>query len=265
MKNNDIFNVILQNIACVSEETNVDHIVFGGDFSSDLSRFKSLHTNSLNKFCEKECLIPVILHDASKLDYTYRSKMTDDCSILVHFIVTENVFASVIKYQALIDGANHSDHNALIMKMNIPVSYKSHEVLTLSTQKVWWNQASEKDIIIYKLELDNKLNKITAPQEAISCTDYSCKVHDYAIQQYYNKIVNALLHAAKKSIPCKSKRDSDVHIPGWNKYVSEHRDRAIFWHKIWIENEHTGRIIIADIWRQSRANYYKDGRVSMCK
>ena len=88
LKNNDIFNNILQNIACVSEDTNVDHIVIGGDFNSDLSRFKSPHTNSLNTFCEKEFLIPVILHDASKLDYTYRSRMTDDCSILDHFIVT---------------------------------------------------------------------------------------------------------------------------------------------------------------------------------
>ena len=143
------------------------------------------------------------------------------------------------------------------MKMNIPVSYKSREVLTPSTQKMQWNRASEKDIIMYKLELDNELNKITAPQEAISCTDYSCKVHDYALQQYYNEIVNALIHAAEKYIPCKSKRGSDLHIPGWNKYVSEHRDRAIFWHKIWIENERRGRGIIADIRRQSRANYHK--------
>ena len=128
--------------------------------------------------------------------------MTDDCSILEHFIVTGNVFASVIKYHALLDGDNFSDHNALIMKMNIPVSYKSREVLTPSTQKMQWNRASEKDIIMYKLELDKELNKITAPQEAISCTDYSCKVHDYALQQYYNEIVNALIHAEEKSIPC---------------------------------------------------------------
>ena len=40
LKNNDIFNNILQSIACVSEETNVDHVVIGGDFNSDLSRFK---------------------------------------------------------------------------------------------------------------------------------------------------------------------------------------------------------------------------------
>ena len=98
------------------------------------------------------------------------------------------------------------------MKMIIPESYKSREVLTPSTQKMQWNRASEKEIIMYKLEY--KLNKITAPQEAISCTDYSCKVHDYALQQYYNEIVNALIHAAEKSIPCKSKRGSDLHIPG---------------------------------------------------
>ena len=36
----------------------------------------------------------------------------------------------------------------------------------------------------------------------------------------------------KKSIPYKSKNGNDPHIPGWNKYVSEHRDRAIVWHKI---------------------------------
>ena len=100
------------------------------------------------------------------------------------------------------------------MKMNIPVSYRSREVLTPSTQKVQWNRANEKDIIMYKLELDNELNKITAPQEAISCTDYSCKVHDYALQQYYIEIVNALIHAADKSIPCENKRGGDLLIPG---------------------------------------------------
>ena len=136
------------------------------------------------------------------------------------------------------------------MKMNIPVSYRSREVLTPSTQKVQCNRASKKYIIMYKLELDNELNTITAPQEAISCTDYSCKVHDYALQQYSNEIVNALIHAADKSMPCKNKRGSDLHIPGWNIYVSEHRDRAIFLHKIWIDNERPGRGIIADIRRQ---------------
>ena len=92
--------------------------------------------------------------------------------------------------------------------------YRSHDVLTPSTQKVRWNRAIENDIIMYKLELDNELNKITIPREAISCTVYSCKVglHDYALQQYYNEIVNALLHAAEKSIPYKSRKGNDPHI-----------------------------------------------------
>ena len=55
--------------------------------------------------------MPVILRDASKLDYTYCSGMTDDCSILDHFIVIKNVFASAIRYHALLDGDNFSDHN----------------------------------------------------------------------------------------------------------------------------------------------------------
>ena len=46
------------------------------------------------------------------------------------------------------------------MKMIIPVSYKSREVLTPSTQKMQWNRASEKEIIMYKLELDISLIKL---------------------------------------------------------------------------------------------------------
>ena len=101
--------------------------------------------------------------------------------------------------------------------------YRSHEVLTPSTQKVWWNRAIENDIIKYKLELDDEPNKITVPQEAISCTVYSCEVglHDYALQQYYNEIVNAPLHAAEKSIglPYKSKKVMTlIYQSGINRY-----------------------------------------------
>ena len=46
-------------------------------------------------------------------------------------------------------------------------------------------------------------------------------------------------------------------VPGWNDFVNEYKNKAIFWHKLWKENgsPHTG--ILHDIRRETRWKYHQ--------
>ena len=52
--NNEIYNEVLLEILNILTCENVDLIICGGDFKTDLSRSKSLHTKSLCSFVDKQ-------------------------------------------------------------------------------------------------------------------------------------------------------------------------------------------------------------------
>ena len=43
---------------------------------------------------------------------------------------------------------------------------------------------------------------------------------------------------------------------GWNEYVSECRQQALFWHNMWRANGSPRHGVIADIWRNTRVRYH---------
>ena len=62
-------------------------------------------------------------HILSNAKYTYMSKINGDNSYLDHFLVTNNLFNTIVDYRSLHDVDNLSDHEALQMRLQIPINY----------------------------------------------------------------------------------------------------------------------------------------------
>ena len=108
--------------------------------------------------------------ECSNIPYTYCKSTID------HFMVTQNLRESIIKYESVFMNSNFSDHVPICLEMQIDVSY--HEAFERKCKtNVAWHKCTEVHIQNYKCELDKLLSCIDFNHDAASCVDYQCKMH----------------------------------------------------------------------------------------
>ena len=84
----------------------------------------------------------------------------------------------------------------------------------------------------------------------------NCTNHSDIICTFYDNIMTALVRACEETIP-KSIPSNCKSVPGWSEFVNDYFITALFWHKIWTENDRPAQGIIADIRRDTRKKYHK--------
>ena len=259
--NQYVFDEVLNAISSTASQCNVDYIICGGDFNTDLSRSGSLHTRALTKFVNEQGLsILDGSYDFSfHVDYTFESSANHSRSCIDHFVVSQNLLSCIVDVHTNDSVDNLSDHLPLSCMLNVDVDYVNAVRVMQSTPK--WDEANEGHFAAYKIELDAQLSAIDIPMEAIRCTDPLCndQLHRDALDAYHNGIVGACLHAAQSAIPMSMTGTNGrrkAHIPGWNDYIRPLKEDALFWHFIWKENGRPQAGIIADIRRRTRSRYH---------
>ncbi|ELT88069.1 hypothetical protein CAPTEDRAFT_210766, partial [Capitella teleta] len=86
-----VFEEVLNDVADLIQISNIDRIVFGGDFNTELSRRASTHTRSLNQFVTNESLSFLSALSCYEVDYTHESDAHGTRSTLDHFIVSSQL------------------------------------------------------------------------------------------------------------------------------------------------------------------------------
>ncbi len=237
-------------------QTNVNAIIIGGDLNTDLLRSTSKFTHALLQFASNESLFLCNKHPNTSNSYSFESKATGARSMVDHFLVSDNLTNTITNYEVIDEGDNLSDHRLLSMNMELPTNLRYITQNTKFTSSPCWLMASSEQIELYKLALDNALNTICIPYNAIKCQNYSCgqEEHKQTINKFHDDIVNACITASNKYIPL-NKPTSHVK-PGWLEYVQPHQEKALFWHYIWKENRKPREGHTANIRRQTRAKYH---------
>lgn len=252
----EVYGDILNEITQIAENTNCEKIIVGGDFNTDFRRTRSLNTNALVTFMHNEFLKCGEDFISSRIDYSYESKANGHQSLIDHFLVTNNLFEDINRYEALHDGDNLSDHSAVCMSFDLLTS--SEEIKTGQPVSVpCWNRATLENIHDYQTTLDHLLDSIVMPWEAIQCSNYSCEQHSSMIQTLHDDIIKACLTAGDSSIPRSINRGcTKKAVPGWNENVRVLRSQAIFWHCLWKDNNSPREGLLADIRRTTRFRYH---------
>ena len=105
-------NILEQNLDCL--------VVCGGDFNVDFER-DWVHTRLLTDFCDHNSLYPVAKHTCNNVDYTYNFNMLRFQAV-DQFVISEQLFRdSVKKYDVLHDVCNISDHDPILLHLNVRV------------------------------------------------------------------------------------------------------------------------------------------------
>ena len=252
--NVEIYIAVLDDILTNDICNNVDHVIIGGDFNTDLNRLRSAHTTNLLDICNRENIKCVLGHPKCNIDYTYESMSNHQRSCIDHFIVSEDIYDCIVTCTVLHDGDNLSDHDVVCMELSLNTIYDMVDVEYES--KPLWGKATQTNLSEYKHTLDTLLTNINIPVDAVLCKNKFCSMHHDVIQKYHDNIIATIIKASS-CIPSTNKNNRQKSIPGWNEFVSEYKEKAMFWHKFWKDNGSPNRGVIFDIRRKTRWQYHR--------
>ena len=256
--NNDLFNEILSEIEYVNvSHDDIDNVVIAGDLNTDLSRSASLHCASLLDFCENQDLRMCQFLDIASVDFSYMNVCANATSLIDHFIVSDALSHSVVRYECLHHGQNMSDHCPVTLIFGDFSKRISDNSARSERLRYAWHKASDIDIMLYKYTLNECLRAIELPVDVLACRGIECVCDLESINSYYHDIVNACLNAADCAIP---KTGGRRRVAGWTQYVKPYKDRSILWFRMWLENGRPNSGAVYECMRKTKRDYKRVAR-----
>ena len=258
----DELQKLISLIECHDE---INHVIIGGDLNTDLKRNQSLRGAVLGGFCDRFDLRLCDFSDLAQVEFTYLNDFSGASSTIDHFIVSDNLFADLIRYESLHDGDNISDHLALSLCMRLPspATFASHNGAAGMTgtpparRRLAWHRASHQDIERYQDRVRLLLSQIAIPQEAITCTRTSCEQHCHMLTEYHDSLIASCIEAAQCIIPRVGKRKRKA---GWTQHVGHHKADAIFWNRLWLDSGSPDSGWVKEIRDGTRREYRRRAR-----
>lgn len=274
---NDIFKILLINVYMPYENngdnadefsdhlfaieqlctSNIDcNVIVGGDFNVDFSRL-CIHSALLRSFCDNLDLHPDVDHRYSSVDYTYNFNM-NRFSTLDHFLLSSVLFECMVtSIDVIHDVSNLSDHEPLILILNLATE---HNVLPNDTRtqqpRVSWAKSNAAHRDRYRIELSNRLKVIHLPVTALLCQNLHCRDanHLHLLTTYAHDLAYACSTSGFESIPMIGQTHN--RIPGWTEYIEPFKQKSVFWHTLWIDCGRPKTGPVADSMRRTRAAYH---------
>ena len=99
---------------------------------------------------------------------------------------------------------------------------------------------------------------VLCPLRVSECNNAKCEevLHKRELQEFADFLVDACI-TASECIPRSAAQTKKKRIPGWKLIVKPFLDKALFWHKLWVENDRPQHGAVADVRRHTRKQYHK--------
>ena len=171
--------------------------------------------------------------------------MYNDADDTSHVAVLDHFFWNSLAEPAILDAGvlhipeNCSDHCPIYCTINfnlvtIDKASKQKEIVRI---KPSWNKAAEAEKSEYTNRLEEQLSLITVP-DSLHCTDVNCKdvIHCDEADDFITKVLNTVEQVSLCTLPSSSppRHPSKAPVVGWKDQVKPFRDKAHFWHQVWI-------------------------------
>ena len=255
----NIFNDVINEINRLTQQYNDFKTIIGSDLNIDLtsdkhSRNKDIFVDFLNDYS-------LLSSDNifNNVSYTYES-YNGTKSILDYFIFSENCLNEISNFSCLYDGNNLSDHFPISFSLTNDKSINylmEGEREEENFNSFDWKKASEEELSNYKYVLNELLKDTYLPDYIINCNNFLCKDHSCFIVENLNSIMDIINLSASLTIPKVNKIIKNKQRVGWNKYVRYHKDRSIFWNRVWIQagRPDNGYLFVAR--KEARKKYHE--------
>ncbi len=239
------------------------NIIIGGDLNVDFNR-STTHTALFRNFIDDRDLIcDTMLAGENNVDFSYHFDNTR-FSTIDHFIVSSRLALlpdTCLSVEHSVD--NTSDHDPVTLQLRLNVSHL-FAPRTNSGRQHAWHKCSDKNIEDYRSNLNYLLGNTDIPVSSLVCTNLFCTdpIHINALNEYCSNILDCCICAADTCIPLTGV-GANRRVPGWSKHVQPYKDKAMFWHNIWMDMGRPHDGIVAEIRRSSRAKYHQAIRTAM--
>ena len=175
-----------------------------------------------------------------------RARQNGARSSLDHVFVSPNLVSQVKEVSVSFNVDNKSDHFQLHVAFEMDLGPQLNP--RVKPVKQLWPKATPQCLGQYAHSLEIALAACEKPQAAVNCHDSLCNSPEHidSLQRYHDRLIQCCLGACA-CIPKSS--SSSRTIPGWNQYIKPSRDRALFWHRLWIENGRPQHGVVASVRR----------------
>ena len=252
-----IFQDVLSEISSIRQTEMSSNIIIIGDVNTDFGRL-SPQTSELRSFCNSEGLYVCTDSLGNGVEYTFensngnRSKI-DHCIVSRSLVETENS-CSLRTFDSI---DNASDHICVIARFDIDCEYIA-SMPSVRTDSVSWYKATVNDIDKYRQVMDDIIDSITVPENALNCRDVFCKKHKREIERFHDLLIHEVcIGASKRVLPSTSNKASRKKvIPGWSEYVAHKKQHALACHWAW---KNAGRPNSGELFeerKRSRIDYH---------
>ena len=245
---------LLNEVMLLQAGTPHDVMIVGGDLNADFKRHTP-HVNVIRELMNVAKLTSGMYCTKVDVPYTFESKGSGAKSIIDHLCISQEYLHTLSEYFTLQSVNNFSDHDALLAKLVINLEHHKKQPRAFKSRPAWY-KASNLDIENYTIHLDNKLDSIVIPHQALYCENVRCDSHKNDLMKYYDAVVSSCLEAETQNIPITGNCSSHNRMPGWNDLVSGVHQQALFHHRQWKDS---GRPIHGDIYenmKKSRRDYH---------
>lgn len=254
--NLDEYKITLNELDSILQGTPNDYVCVCGDFNTDISR-DSHQATTLLQFLGQNSFYLCQNDPCCNFEYTFCSKGSGVRSLIDHCMLSENLVEALHGYETIDSVHNCSDHLAVKSVLDIKITEIDQETESKEREgKVNWKFASSKDLELYKQKLEENFRQIKIPVSAIQCRDRLCRKHHDLINVFHDDIIIALLSSADAMISSHSSQQCKV-VPGWNDHVEAYFRSALFWHKIWVENDRPSQGLLYGLRKKTRSEYHK--------
>ena len=257
---NPVFADCMNSIQCLIELHDANAILLAGDLNTDMAR-DNAQSRQLNEFCEQLGLQMAWESSSAQQGPTYEDSQ-GNTSRIDHFICSSNLFNVISSVCSVDDVSNSSFHKPVLLSLELDtIVHNVHvNVSDYVNNNVDWNAFTSESLDNYRMNLDDRLQNISAFSDTFVCTLDGCKDinHTKAINLLCNKLTDCCINAARECLSVKKGRRK--HVPYWKELAEPFRQRALLWHNIWTESGRPREGLIADIRKTTRSEYHSQIR-----
>ena len=139
------------------------------------------------------------------------------------------------------------------MELNINIDYFK-EIPRSFLETTAWQKCSLSQKEEFVDILNRLLLQINIQHDAITCKTVNCNIHNEYIRKMYNDIIKFCSEADKVLPKTSNSQVKHNVVAGWNEYVKEHKDEALYRHQVWLDNGRPPQGEIALNRRRTRPN-----------
>ena len=237
-----------------------------GDLNTDFNR-DTIFVNHVKDFIDDNNLTSVWNKFDCDFSYSHTKTLngteTTYFSTIDHFCVNNELLGDCLEAFPLHSPENLSNHEPILLKMKCPQNNLggSSEFCDQGPghSKPIWDSATQLDLDNYFINLQQLINNIDIPVEALNCTDVHCNnvCHRTDIDVYATTVMKSISISVQDNIPhTKPNRISRTPVPGWNEFVKPFREDSLFWHSVWISAGRPQNTHLHKIMKNTRNKYH---------